>query len=333
MTSEVPDQQEDSENPNTPNVEPTELEIAQECTASSIQNSLSYFYDFDGSQPLSLTFVANNFPLKTTQYFSAGNTYFAGSTIQVEVVHHAMGGDVVLADETFLDEHVAELQFDAFTVPMYLSTAGDSFTVNVTATIEVEVDGRSISYPAFEESFDFTLDDPEPTFAQYLMGEMRQSDENLECGHYYNPVFFMSTDNAVNPGEYDLDINALMTTYPLDPFYAAAQKSSQPVFFERSFTAIVRNNLGNVSSFVLSQPDITADPYSTPFVTLTNIPPGNYTLDLTSTVSADFGTGMETASVEGSIEIEIEAGTGNIIVGGEEHNGKQAMEFGLAIFE
>lgn len=323
--------------PSEPNIpsEPTDLEIARECVNNSAQNVLAYSYSYAGSQPLQIRYVNNNFPLNTTFYFSGGNTYFTGSTINIQVIYHASGGDIELANEQFDNTHTASFDFDAFSSPMYMATAEDEFTVNITSNIVATVDGKTKTYPEYVESFDFTLDDTAPAFNQYQTGVLRLFDSSLDCKQYFNPHFYLTTRAAAAPDEFDIEINGLMATYPLDTFYSASQKISPPVFFERSFECVIKSIMGvNVSAFVLSQPDTTIEPYATPFGTFSaSLPAGFYTLDLNSTVNVDFGAGMKTSNVSSSFDFEIEAMTGDIFFDGEEYNGKQAIELGLSLFE
>lgn len=336
MLDENPTETPDNSSPNEPDspADPTALDNARKCANGSIQNTVGYNYNYFGSNPLSIYILTHAFPSIDTYHFSSGNHAFDGSSMTVQVVYHASGGDQELVNETFLDTHETSFTFDAFTTPMYIATAEDSFTITITSDMVVTHEGVTQTYPHHVESIDFTLDDTAPSLDQFKVGALRIYDEDLDCENYYNPIFFLSSNLSVTPDEYDITVNGFMVTYPADPFYSAMQKSAPPISFERSFSAVVQSPMGvNLASAALSQPDITSDPYTAPNLLLSSsLPEGVYTLILTSVANVDFGTGIKTASVEKVFDFEILAG-GDIELDGFEYNGKQATEFGLALFE
>lgn len=310
----------------------TEETTLQKCAKGMMQNAVLYQYSYMFSQPLDITYYAYTFPLDA-MFSDDDPSPFAGSTFDIQIVFHASGGDQVLVNETHTDTNNVGFTFDAFSSPMYISTAGDSFTVTVTSNMVVTYKGVTQVYPEQTESIDFTLDALPTTFGQWKQGELRTFDSSLTCPTFFNPVFSVESQ-SVGPSQFDLNIGVQMQTNVLDPYFVAYEKSSMPFFFERSLVAKLTDSDNVVIDEVNYQAtDTTVDPYpNISFTFADGLSPGDYRLQFDSSANVNFGSGMKAATVQGKFDFHMDA-TGEITFHGVPISSKKSTTIGLALFE
>lgn len=321
-------------NNSTPEVEnpepekPIELTPMQRCANGSIQNALAIQYNFASSQPMYVNLEAYAFPLAAT--FRNKDEYFDGSSINVHIVHHAMGGDVVLFDGNFDDTNDFDLSFDAFTDPSYMATPGDEFTITITSDMVVTYNGKTQTYPHHIDVFNYTLAHVSTTLPLQFPGEMRIYEDDLECPDFLNPIVSFETQGSGTPGEYDINAGIQLVTHTIDTFLSSILKSSKPSNFSRAISVTFKDEDGNeLANQTLDPNDATADAYGTFYSSFgMSIPPGDYEVE----IQIEVGANDKVAILEKIYGFTI-LPDGEIQLDGKNITSKMSTPLGLSLFQ